>query len=192
MSAPRLAFAVVATLLIAACEKPDASDVTSPSARTLLGTTTGVVAYSPGDAPPAPTPDPQGWEVRFENARFSKLENGQHSIQVVLQIESRPGPPMEFWLTSGDSTVLHWSGGSAHSYNGVVCFQLRLEEDAEALALGPGPHEMTIAFGDPGIGEPVVAKTQRVAGTVPELKGSPPGPESRIGRELLGCPRQVI
>jgi len=179
-------------LLIAGCEKPDASDVVSPSAKALLGTTTGAVAFS-GDAPPAPTPNPEGWDVRLENARFSTLENGQHSIQVVMQVQSRPGPPMEIWLSSAGKTVFFWAGGSAHIYDGVVCFQLRLEDAGEAIPLGPGPHEMTVAFGDPGIDEPpVVVKTQRVAGTVPTLNGTVPGPESPVGKELLGCPRQVI
>ena len=178
--------------LLAACEKPDASHVTSPSAKALVGTTTGNVAYDPPDPAPPETPNPTGWDVRLENARFSKLENGRHSIQVVLQVESRAGPGMEIWLSDEQRTVVRWSGGSARPYDGVVCFQLQLEDEAAALDLGDGPHALTLAFRDPGSGEVVVARTIRVAGEPPGLHGGTPATDSDVVRELLGCPRSVI
>ncbi len=175
-----------------ACEGPDASHVTSPSAKTLVGTTTGNVAYEPPEKAPADVPDPKGWDVSLDNARFAKLEDGTRSIQIVMQVDSEAGPGMELWLTDRDRTVVRWSGGSTRPYNGVVCFQLQIEDDAAGLALGDGPHALTVTFRDPGTGEPVVSRTIRVAGTVPTLRGGTPGTQSEIARELLGCPRSVI
>lgn len=183
---------LVAALVLLACEKPGASHTTSPSAKALLGTTTGNVFFDLPDAAPADIPDPEGWRVRLENARFSQLEDGAQAIQVVLSIRSRPGPGFEIWFSDRQRTVLRWSGGSARTYDGVVCFQLRLEADGEALPLGPGPHTMTIAFREPAAESVLVARTQRVAGFAPGLSGGPPGPQSKVARQLLGCPRSVI
>jgi hypothetical protein len=179
-------------VLFVACNKPDASDVTSPSARALIGTATGNVAYRPPDAPPETVANPEGWDVRLENARFSELENGDESIQVVLQVQSQRGPGFEVWLTDAEGTALRWTAGSAEEYDGVVCFQLRLESDEEVLELADGPHELTVAFRDPAIGSPVVAQSIRVAGTPPQLDGATPGEASEVARDLLGCPRSVI
>lgn len=182
--------AVLATSV--ACEKPDASYVTSPSVKSLLGTTTGNVAYEPPEKAPADVPNPGGWDVRLENARFSKLEDGTHSIQVVMQIDSEAGTGMEVWLTDRDRTVFRWSGGSSQPYNGVVCFQLQLEDQTSAVVLGDGPHTLSVAFRDPTSGDPVASRTVRVAGTVQRLDGEAPVPSSELARELLGCPRSVI
>jgi hypothetical protein len=130
--------------------------------------------------------------VRFENARFAELENGDESIQVVLQVQSRPGPAFEIWLEDADGTALRWSGGSARAYDGVVCFQLRLEADDEALQLADGPYEMTIAFREPDAPQPVAARRLSVTGTPPRLAGDPPSTNSLVVRDLLGCPRSVI
>src|SRR5687767_5522013 len=117
-------------LVLAACDKPDASDVTSPSAKALLGTTTGNVAFDPAETPPEPVASPEGWDLRLENVRYEELENGQESLQVVTQIQAQAGPGMEVWLLErGGDAVYRWSGGSARAYDGVVCFQLRLEDD---------------------------------------------------------------
>jgi len=183
---------VLLALVLGACEKPDASDVTSPSAKALIGTTTGNVAYRPPDVPPDVVPNPEGWDVRLENARFSELENGDEAIQVVMQVQSERGPGFEVWLTDAEGTALRWTAGSAQEYDGVVCFQLRLESENEALDLVDGPYEMTVAFRDPAMDEPVVAQSIRVAGTPPQLEGEPPGGASEVARDLLGCPRSVI
>ena len=188
----RLVVIIVLALLLAACEKPDASDVTSPSADALAGTTVGNVAYRPDDAPPPEVDGPEGWDLRFENARFAELENGDESIQVVLQVESEPGPVLEIWLADADGTAFRWSGGSAHAYDGVVCFQLRLEAEGEALQLAEGPYAMTIAFREVDAAEPVTSRTIPVTGTPPRLEGATPAQNSPVVRDLLGCPRSVI
>lgn len=193
---PRRAFAIVLLTLLAslavACEKPDASDVTSPSVRALAGTTSGNVAFNPPETAPADVPAADGWNLRLENARFSKLENGTASIQVVMQVAAQPGPGFEVWLTGPEGTIWRWSGGRTERYDGVVCFQVRLSEDGEAFPLTPGrQYSLTVAFRDPGEGV-VMARTVAVNGRVPELAGEVPGPGSRVGAVLLGCPRSVI
>ena len=185
-------FILAVGLFLGSCEKPDASYVTSPSVKSLLGTTTGNVAYEPPETAPAEVPSPKGWDVRLENARFSKLEDGTHSIQVVMQIDSEAGTGMEVWLTDRDHTVFRWSGGSSRPYNGVVCFQLQLEDETSAVVLGDGPHTLSVAFRDPTSSDPIVSRTVKVAGTVQRLEGEAPVPPSEVARELLGCPRSVI
>ncbi|MCC6387869.1 MAG: hypothetical protein IT302_10855 [Dehalococcoidia bacterium] len=187
-----LTAAVLVVLAGAACEKPDASDTTSPSALALIGTATGTAAYGASDAPPADVAPPAGWEFELGNARYSKLENGERSIQVVTQVKSRPGPELAFWLSGPEGTVLHWNGGSARAYDGVFCFQLRLENDREALSLAEGPYRFTMAFVDPATAEVVTARTVTVAGVAHASTKVAPGAGSDIGRELLGCPRSVI
>lgn len=196
-SAPRRVALVlliaVAALVLAACEKPDASDVTSPSARILIGTTDGNVAYFPPETPPEPTEDPQDWRFQLGNARYSTLENGEHSIQIVTDIQAQPGPGMELWITGPEGVVYRWSGGSTRQYNGVVCFQLRLNHDGEAMPLVAGEtYSLTMAFRDPGTSEIVVAKQIEIAGFTPSLTGELPGATSEVGSVLLGCPRSVI
>jgi len=179
-------------LAASACEKPDASDVTSPSARSLLGTTSGTATYSVTEQLPPLQADAEGWMLDLGNARFSTLENGQASIQVVTQIQARDGATMELWFHDGDESALHWIGGESARYDGVVCFQLRLEDGDESLQLADTQYWLTMAFRDTATGEYVVVQEERVAGTLPRLEGTPPGPGSRVGSELLGCPRSVI
>jgi hypothetical protein len=193
---PPLALAVAfvaAGLVFAACEKPDASDTTSPSAIALVGSATGNVAYNPPERPPELPSVPAGWKFDVGNARFSSLENGVPSIQVVTEIKSQPGPGMEVWLADESGTTVRWSGGSARPYNGVVCFQLRLQDKGESLSLSPSAHyTLTILFRDPGTGDIVAGQTIALAGRPPVLNGSLPAQGSAVARDLLGCPRSVI
>lgn len=188
----RLLAAALVVVAVAACEKPDASDTTSPSARALLGTTTGNVSYAPEGQPPAPA-DAAGWRFELGNARFSKLENGEAAIQVVTQVQSQAGPGMEIWLSGPQGPVLRWSAGAARKYDGVVCFQLRLEDGTSALPLAAGErYAMTIAFRDPATNTAVISRTVTVAGFPPAAKKAAPGAGSTVARDLLGCPRSVI
>lgn len=187
-----LVLAIVGALVLAACEKPDASDVTSPSARALLGTTTGNVIYSVNELPPAGPIAPADWRFDVGNARFSKLENGTPSIQVVDEIEAFPGYGFEVWLDDGQATVARWSGGSSKRYTGTLCFQLRLADGGDMLSLPPGGYTITFVFRDPGTGEVIAAHPMRVAGSPPSFRGQEPAGDSRVFRDLLGCPRSVI
>lgn len=185
--------AALLAFLFAACEKPDASDVTSPSGRTLLGTTAGTAAYDVDQMPPAASSDPDGWEFELLNARYSKLENFDVSLQVVTRTRALAGTTMEAWLwNEGGHVPLYWKGGTTTSYNGVFCFQFRFEDGDESLHIEDAQYYLTIGFRDQESGEWVVVKEERVAGTIPELNGEPPGEDSRVGRDLLGCPRSVI
>lgn len=184
---------MLAAFLLVACEKPDASDTTSPSVRAMVGQTRGNVVIAPPESPPANAKGPDGWDFTLENARFSKLENGQASIQIVTQAQTRPGPGLEVWLSGPDGAVFRWSGGSARAYDGVACFQVRLEDEASALHLDPEKvYSLTIAFRDPGDQHVVFAQTERVAGRAPSLSKGAPGGASTVARDLLGCPRSVI
>ncbi len=185
-------FLIILATLAVACEKPDASFTTSPSVRALIGTTTGNVAFNPTEAPPQEVPEPTGWKFDVGNARFSTLEQGDASIQVVMQMASRPGPAFELWFERDGKALVRWSGGSARPYAGAVCFQVLLKHDGEALELGPGHYSFVMAFRDPGTGEIVAAKRVPVVGNVPKGTGAAPGPDSKVFRDLLGCPRSVI
>lgn len=99
---------------------------------------------------------------------------------------------MEIWIHAGNEAVLHWIGGETRRYNGVVCFQLRLEDEGASLQLVDAQYFLTIAFRDTASDEYVVVQEERVAGTLPGLEGKEPGPGSRVGSDLLGCPRSVI
>lgn len=174
--------------LLTACEKPDASFTTSPSLRALIGTTTGNVAFDPPERPPAPVAAPAGWEWELGLARFSKLENEQPSLVVILQVTSRPGAGMELWLTDSEGVVARWSAGSTAVYSGVVCFQLMLERNAEAVPLGAGKHELTVAFREPE-GTVLTARTAEVKNRTPRLTGGVPAQTSDVFRNGLSCPR---
>ena len=188
----------VFSLLLAACEKPDASYVTSPSADSMVGTATGNVAIHPPEALPAPKESPPGWEVSLELAVFTELEDGTDSMRIVMQVKSRSGTGFEIWLANESGTVVRWSGGSSSPYNGVVCFQLPLSSKTkdkatgaitkEALTLPPGKYTATTVFRDVETGV-VVARQLKVTGNVPRLAGPEPGPDSPVFRKLLGCPR---
>ena len=189
---PLLLFAALA-LFAAGCNKPDASDVTSPSARSLLGTTTATsVTYAGTEAPPAVTGMPGDWEFQLGNARYSKLENDQAAIQVVTRTTAEAGFVMDIWLWREGDVPLQWSGGLTSPYDGVMCFQLRLEDGGEAAQLAREQYYLTIGFREATSEEYTVVQSIEVAGTVPELDGALPGEGSRVGSELLGCPRSVI
>ncbi len=141
------ALALLALGLLAACGLKDKSYATSPSLRALIGTTTGNVAFRTGETPPAPKAPPADWELHFSLATFSRLENEQPSLQVVLQVRTRPGAGFEFWLLDeSGSVVARWSAGATTSYVGTVCFQLELARDGEAVPLGQGDHRAIVAF----------------------------------------------
>ncbi len=182
---------VLAALLLLACEKPDASHVTSPSALSLLGTAEGEVQLL--DIPPPPEPrDASGWEFDLGNARFSELENGTPSVQVVTRVRARPGATMEMWIVGPDGPAYFWRGGNTREYDGTFCFQLALVNDAgEALALtDDGELRLVVAFVEPDTGAPIVAKSIRIAGRAPSLDSYPKA--KVVGERLLGCPRSVI
>jgi len=185
-----LRFLLVGVLfaVFAGCEKPDSSYQTSPSLKALIGTTTGNVAFSPPEAPPELKAAPDRWSMELGLARWTELENESPSMEVVLQMQTRPGAGMELWLTNGAGTVARWSAGATGTYTGVVCFQLELEADGEALALPPGDYTATVAFRDPGAGL-VVAQDIPVTNRLPKLTGAPPGPGSELLRDGLACRR---
>jgi hypothetical protein len=181
----------LAVVLGVACEKPDASHTTSPSARALVGTTTGNVAYGPAEQAPDPTgaDQPPGWDLRFELAVFADLEDGTEALRIVTQTQSQRAAGMELWLSNQHGTVARWSGGSTGKYDGVVCFQVRLEDaSGKSLALPDGDYTATMVFRDVETG-PIVARSIKVTGQIPKLKGTAPGPDSPVFRDLLGCPR---
>ena len=179
---------LVLAALLAACEKPDASFTTSPSLRALIGTTTGNVAFHPPESPPPDTASPPGWDWELGLARFSKLEIGLPSLEIVMQVNARPGAAMELWLTDDSGVIARWSAGSSAVYSGVVCFQLMLQQGAEAVPLGPGKHYLTVAFREPE-GNIVTARTAEVKNLTPKLTGAVPAQASEVFREGLSCPR---
>ena len=179
---------VFAALAFAACEKPDASYVTSPPVKTLLGTTTGNTAFNPPETPP-PAKDPShGWFLEFGLARWTKLENDVPALQIIMQVASRPGAGMELWVSEGDRTVARWSAGSTSTLTGTVCFQLELEAGSEAVPLGSGVHTATLVFREPA-SEVLVARKLQITNTVPKLEGEVPAQGSEVFREALACPR---
>lgn len=178
-------------LLLVACEKPDASDTTSPSAIALLGTSRGSVTIAPADrpAPTAVTP-PQGWAFELGNARFAELENGTPSLIVVLNLKAQGGTAMELWLSANSTPVVRWVGGESGSYDGTVCFQLRLRDSktGQALALPPADYALTVAFRDHA-GQVVTARQATVTSFPPKQQGPPPSADTTVFRDLLSCPR---
>lgn len=188
-----LLFAFLVVAVLVACDKPDASHVTSPSARSLLGTTMGAAVYEAEGEPPAATTDSEGWEFQLGNARYSTLENGETSIQVVTRLVASPGATMEFWVWNEAGHIpLYWSGGTSAPYNGVFCFQILLEDGEESLHFEDEQYYLTVGFRNQESGEWEVVKRQRIAGGVPRLEGEIPDGDSEVGTGLLGCPRSVI
>jgi len=176
-------------LLLAACEGKDKSYSTSPSLRALIGTTTGNVAFQPDERAPEPVAPPEDWQVEFNLATFSELENEQPSIQIVAQVETRPGTGFELWLSDETgATVARWSGGSTTTYVGTMCFQLELERDGEAVPLGTGAHTATMVFREPVDGV-IAARVMPVTSLPPQLEGEIPGPESPVFKDALACPK---
>jgi len=182
-----LAFVILA-LVLTACEKPDATYVTSPSLKTLIGTTTGNVAFNPPETPPSPKAPPEHWQLDFGLARWTELENGNPAIELVSQVSTRPGAGFELWLESTDGVVARWSAGSTAAYSGTLCFQLELEHGGEAVPLGPAPHAVTIVFREPGA-EPIAAQRLTVTNNTPHLSGATPAATSDVFREALACRR---
>lgn len=184
-----IVLAAAGCLLLAACEKPDASYVTSPSIKTLIGTTTGNVAFNPPETAPEPTADPPKWSVDFDLARFTELENDSPAVEVLMQVETRPGYGFEFWISGEDGkTVARWSAGSTTNYSGTACFQLELQRGGEAVPLPQGKYHATLAFRDPA-GPVLVAKRLDITNFTPKLAGSVPGPESEVFKEAWACRR---
>jgi len=185
-----LAFVALAILALAliACEKPDASYVTSPSLKTLIGTTTGNVAFNPPEAAPAPKAPAEDWRLDFGLARFTELENGNAAIEFVSQVATRPGAGFELWLESADGVAARWSAGSTAAYVGTLCFQLELQGGTESVPIGPGPHAVTLVFREPG-GEPLAARRLTVTNTTPHLTGATPAATSAVFRDALACRR---
>lgn len=176
-------------LVLVGCEGKDKSYSTSPSLRALIGTTTGNVAFRPDEVAPEPVAPPDDWQVEFGLATFSKLENDQPSLQVVAQVETRPGTGFELWLADETgATVARWSGGSTTTYVGTICFQLELERAGEAVPLGDGPHTATMVFREPVDGV-IAARVMPVTNQTPRLEGETPGAESPVFRDGLACPK---
>jgi hypothetical protein len=184
-----LPFILLLSLLLAACESKDRSYATSASVRALIGTTVGNVAFNPPESAPEVVPAPDDWQVEFNLATFSELENGQPSIQLIAQVKTRPGTGFELWLTDETGrTVARWSGGSTTTYVGTVCFQLELEQAGEAVPLGSGKHTATLVFREPVDGV-VAARVMPVTSQPPRLNGAIPGAASPVFRNALACPK---
>ncbi len=183
--------AVLLALLLAACESPDVSYRTSPSARSMLGGITGGgVLYSIPELPPEPVDAPDGWSFELGNARYEELQNGTPSIQVTNQITTKPGSSMEIWLSNADETIAKWSGGNVQNYSGVVCWQMELKEDDVILPLKVGEkYSLTIAFRDLEDGGVVAAQRVEIRNDVPKLEGTPAQTGSDVFKHLLACPR---
>ncbi|MCL6645260.1 MAG: hypothetical protein K6U88_09860 [Dehalococcoidia bacterium] len=184
------AVCLLALASLSACGLKDKSYATSPSLRALIGTTTGNVAFRPPEPPPAaPVEPPSNWELHFSLATFSRLENEQPSLQIVLQVRTHPGAGFELWLLDeAGQVVARWSAGATTSYVGTVCFQLELARDGEAVPLGSGEHRAIVAFREFG-GQVMAARETRVTGNVPRLEGAVPAPNSPVYREALACPK---
>jgi hypothetical protein len=182
------ALLLVLALGLVACEKPGASYVTSPTLKTLVGTTYGNTAFNAPETAPDPKEPPDKWQLDFGLARWSKLENESPSLQIVAQVATRPGAGLELWIEHEGKTVARWSGGSTATFVGTLCFQLELEKDGEAVPLGDGLHTAVLAFRDPGTGI-VAARRLDITSFTPKLSGPAPGPTSDVFREGLACPR---
>ena len=188
---PRFTLLVVACLLAfaaAGCEKPDASYVTSPTIKTMLGTTTGNTAFNPPETPPPAQAPVHPWAVDFGLARWTELENGSPALEIVMQVETRPGAGMELWIENEGHTVARWSAGSTAILVGTVCFQLELERDGEAVPLGTGLHTATLVFRDPGSGV-IASRKLDITHNTPHLEGAIPSQGSEVMREALACRR---
>jgi len=183
--------AVGVMLLGSACEKPDASLETSPSVRTLLGTTTGNRIMSPPGQPPAPKDPPANWQESLALATWTELENGIPALQVVLEVKSHEGAGMDIWLTkdSGEP-VVEWSGGHTETYGGTVCFQFSTQQDGQALPLDPASgYRLTVAFIDIASGDVISSRQAKITNETPKLTGSAPQQGSKVFSEVYACRR---
>lgn len=179
---------VLCALALAGCEKKDASYTTSPSLKALVGTTTGNAAFRPDERAPEPVEPPADWEVEFALARFAELENGNPALEIVMQVEARPGTGMELWISDDAGTVARWSGGSTAVYVGTVCFQLELERAGEAVPLGSGKHTATLVFREPVDGV-IAAREMEITHTTPVLTGETPAAGSTVFSTAWACRR---
>lgn len=192
--APGLRPLFAAVLLVVAgaataCEKPDASNVTSPSALALLGTTSGTATYAVTDPPPTAEEPPPGWQMELGNARFTELEDGTPALMVVSQLKAKAGATMELRLLAATGgTVARWAGGVTRTYDGTVCFQLRLATGTEALPLLEGSkYTFEVVFRDSaGV---IFARIADVTHFAPARALPGPTDGSPVFRDLLGCPR---
>ena len=181
-------FVLLLALGFAGCEKPDASYVTSPTLKTLIGTTYGNTAFNPPETAPEPKAPPQHWQVDFGLARWAKLENDSPALQIVAQVATRPGAGFELWVEQAGKAVARWSAGSTTTFVGTLCFQLELEKDGEAVPLGEGTYTAVLVFRDPGVGV-IAARRLDITNFTPKLTGTVPGSQSEVFREGLACPR---
>lgn len=179
---------LLGSLVLSGCEKPDRSYVTSPTLKTLVGTTIGNTAFNPPETAPAAQDPPAEWQVSFGLARWAELENGNPALQIVAQVATKPGMGFELWVETEGRTVARWSGGSTAHYVGTICFQLELEKDGEAVPLGSGKHTATLAFRDPVDGV-IAARKLDITNTTPKLDGAVPAAGSEVFRDALACPR---
>jgi hypothetical protein len=190
----RTAFLVLtlcaAAWAMSACEKPDASNKTSPSASAMLGTTTGITTYEGTEGqPPKPMAAPSGWKFELGNARYEKLEDDTPALQITLLLRSQPGAIMEAWLNGPDgATIARWRGGQTVFSEGTVCWFHRLKAGDEAVQFQPGQQTFTLAFIGKN-GDVITSQTVNVNGLTPQLGGHSPAPGSSVFRDLLGCPR---
>jgi hypothetical protein len=176
------------TLTLAACEKPDASYVTSPSMKTLIGTTVGNTAFNIPDTPPAAKDPPPGWQVDFDLIRWADLENGSPALQVIMQVKTQPGMGFELWVVDEGKTLARWNAGSTATFVGTACFQLELQRNGEAMPLGTGQHTGVLVFRNPD-GEVVASRWLKITNNLPNLKGTAPSLGSEVIREAWACPR---
>ena len=179
--------------LAAACSKPDASYVTSPSMIALAGTAEGTVEFYPDATAPETIDDPEGWKLDLGNARFEELENFEPSIQVVSLLVSDDAAELQLWLSGPEGTVFRWAAGPVSGYSGTLCFQFALSDGDEALLLAPdGTYQLTMAIVDDA-GHPLVSQHVTVAGRAPDdLQGERPSGASRVARLALACPRAPL
>lgn len=184
------AIAVCGLLAFSACEKPDTSFLTSPGVNSLIGTTAGNVAFNPPESPPPPKSAPDGWALDLGLPSWSSLDNGNQSLQVVMQVRALPGAALELWLHSDDTgkTVARWTGGATSAYQGAICFQLALTDKAKGIAapIPEGKYHLTMAFRDPNLGV-IVSEDSAVAGTTPKLEGKVPSAGSDVFWKALAC-----
>ncbi|MEO9255502.1 MAG: hypothetical protein ABI305_08185 [Tepidiformaceae bacterium] len=156
----------------------------------LLGTTAGNVVFNPSESPPPAKSAPDGWSLDLGLPSWSSLDNGNPSLQIVMQVRALPGAALELWLRSDDTgkTVARWTGGATSAYQGAICFQLGLADKTTGTAapIPDGKYHLTMAFRDPNTGV-VVSEDSEVAGTTPKLEGKVPTAGSDVFWTALAC-----
>jgi hypothetical protein len=131
------------------------------------------------------------WVLGIELARWGELENGTPALEVILNAETQEGATLDLWLVTPEETVARWQGGVTDTFVGVTCFQLSLvdlEDKSVVMQLEPGQTYSLVA--DLRMDSQLLAADRfDVTHFVPELHGQPPGPDSMVFRDLLGCRR---